>query len=70
MFSLRGTGVAIVTPFNKKQEVDFDALKRVIDFQIAGGIQYLVSLGTTGETPVLSKAEKKRNSPMHSRACQ
>ncbi len=55
---LSGTGVAIVTPFNKQKQIDFDALKKLIDFQIAGGINYLVSLGTTGETPVLSFEEK------------
>jgi 4-hydroxy-tetrahydrodipicolinate synthase len=55
---LTGTGVAIITPFNKQKQIDFDALKRLIDFQIEGGINYLISLGTTGETPVLSLEEK------------
>ena len=55
---LRGTGVALVTPFNGKGAIDFDALQKVIDFVINGGVQYVVSLGTTGETPVLSKEEK------------
>jgi 4-hydroxy-tetrahydrodipicolinate synthase len=55
---LSGTGVALVTPFNKHHEVDFDALGRVIDHVINGGVEYLVSLGTTGETPTLDKQEK------------
>jgi 4-hydroxy-tetrahydrodipicolinate synthase len=56
---LRGTGVAIVTPFTTSQEVDFDALGRVIDFIIKGGVEYIVSIGTTGESPVISKEEKQ-----------
>jgi 4-hydroxy-tetrahydrodipicolinate synthase len=56
--TLRGTGVALVTPFNSRGAIDFDALGRVIDFVIDGGVEYLITLGTTGETPVLSKREK------------
>jgi len=55
---LRGTGVALVTPFKTNYEVDYEALERVIDFVINGGVEYLVTLGTTGETPTLSKTEK------------
>jgi 4-hydroxy-tetrahydrodipicolinate synthase len=55
---LRGTGVALVTPFNSDLEIDFDALKRVIDFVISGGAEYVITLGSTGETPTLSKEEK------------
>ncbi len=55
---LTGTGAAIVTPFNKYQEVDYTALGNLIDFIINGGVEYLVTLGTTGETPVLTTAEK------------
>ena len=55
---LRGTGVALVTPFTKEGNVDFTALGKVIDHVIKGGIDYLVTLGTTGETPSLSKEEK------------
>jgi len=58
MEQLKGTGVAIVTPFDKYKSVDFKALEKVIDHIIAGGVQYIVTLGTTGETPVLSKEEK------------
>ena len=55
---LRGTGVAIVTPFKEDESVDFDALGKVIDFIIGSGVEYIVSLGTTGETPTLDKQEK------------
>jgi 4-hydroxy-tetrahydrodipicolinate synthase len=55
---LRGTGVALVTPFLQNFEIDFDALGRVIDFVVGGGVEYVVTLGTTGETPTLSKEEK------------
>lgn len=57
--TLRGTGVALVTPFDAAGSIDFNALERVIDFVIEGGVQYVVTLGTTGETPTLSKEEKK-----------
>ncbi len=55
---LRGTGVALITPFKEDKSVDFDALQAIINFVIDGGVQYLVTLGTTGETPTLSKEEK------------
>jgi 4-hydroxy-tetrahydrodipicolinate synthase len=55
---LRGTGVALVTPFKKDQSVDFNALEKLLEYVINGGVQYIVSLGTTGEPPVLSKKEK------------
>lgn len=58
--SLRGTGVAIVTPFNEDHSIDYEALGKVIDFQIDGGIDYLVTLGTTGETPTISQEEQIR----------
>lgn len=56
--TLKGTGVALVTPLNSRNTVDFDALGRVIDAVIDGGAEYLVTLGTTGETPVLNNREK------------
>ncbi len=56
--TLRGTGVALVTPFKSNFDVDIEALGRVIDFVINGGVEYVVTLGTTGETPTLSKEEK------------
>ncbi|MBA4198765.1 MAG: 4-hydroxy-tetrahydrodipicolinate synthase [Chitinophaga sp.] len=55
---LRGTGVALVTPFRKDYSVDYDGLGRVIDHVINGGVEYVVTLGTTGETPTLTKEEK------------
>jgi 4-hydroxy-tetrahydrodipicolinate synthase len=55
---LQGTGVALITPFTADLKVDFDALGKVIDAMINGGVEYLVTLGTTGETPTLEKQEK------------
>lgn len=52
----RGTGVALVTPF-QQGKIDFDALERVIEHVIQGGVDFLVSLGTTGETATLSDDE-------------
>jgi 4-hydroxy-tetrahydrodipicolinate synthase len=56
--TLKGTGVALVTPFKKDKSIDFAALENLIDIQIAGGLNYLVTLGTTGESVVLSDEEK------------
>jgi len=53
----RGTGVALVTPF-KQGNIDFDALEKIINFNIEGDVDFLVSLGTTGESVTLSKEEK------------
>ncbi len=55
---LKGTGVALVTPFTKNHDVDFSSLGKVIDYVIDGGIEYVITLGTTGETPTLDKQEK------------
>jgi 4-hydroxy-tetrahydrodipicolinate synthase len=55
---LPGTGVAIITPFKSGMEVDFDALGKLIDFIMEGGINYIVTLGTTGETPTLDTQEQ------------
>lgn len=57
--TLRGTGTAIVTPFTASGEVDYSALENLINFQLDNGVNYIVTLGTTGETPTLSKEEKK-----------
>jgi len=54
-----GAGVALITPFNEDMSVDFSALERLVEDQISGGTDYLVVLGTTGETPALSENEKK-----------
>ncbi len=55
---LSGTGVAIVTPFNTNKQVDYTALEAIINYVIEGGVNYIVTLGTTGETPTISKTEK------------
>src|ERR1700760_3903006 len=57
---LRGTGVALITPFRPDGGVDYVALEKVIEFMVSGGVEYLVTLGTTGETPTLSKDEKRQ----------
>ena len=56
--TLKGTGVAIITPFKKDKSIDFTALESLVDLQILGGVNYIVALGTTGETAVLSEDEK------------
>lgn len=58
MEQLRGSGVALVTPFKANESIDWNALEKLIDHVINGGIDYIVSLGTTGETPTLSAEEK------------
>ncbi|MDZ4757979.1 MAG: 4-hydroxy-tetrahydrodipicolinate synthase [Bacteroidota bacterium] len=58
-FNYTGTGVALVTPFTANGEVDYDALGKLIDHVINGGVEYLVVLGTTGESATLTKEEKK-----------
>ncbi|MDA0196361.1 MAG: 4-hydroxy-tetrahydrodipicolinate synthase [Bacteroidetes bacterium] len=55
---LKGTGVALVTPFGNDGRIDFDALERVLEHVSTGGVDYLVPLGTTAETPTLSKVER------------
>lgn len=59
MKKLKGTGVAIVTPFKNDSSIDFTALGRIINHVISGGINYIVVLGTTGESSTLSKDEKQ-----------
>jgi len=51
--------VAIVTPFQADFSIDYVALDRIIDFMITGGVEYVVTMGTTGETPTISKKEKR-----------
>ena len=60
MQSLIGSGVALVTPFKKDFSIDTEALKRVVNFSIDGGIEYLVVLGTTAENATLSPQEKEQ----------
>lgn len=59
MKQLIGTGVALVTPFKEDLSVDVEAFKRIIDYCIDGGVEYLVVLGTTGESVTLGKEEKQ-----------
>jgi 4-hydroxy-tetrahydrodipicolinate synthase len=54
----KGTGVALVTPFQKDGAIDFDGLTRLVKLQISGGTDFLVVQGTTGESPVLNQEEK------------
>lgn len=58
MQSLIGTGVALVTPFKKDLSVDTEALQRIVNFSVDGGIEYLVVMGTTAENATLTAAEK------------
>lgn len=59
MQSLIGTGVALVTPFKQDFSIDTEALKRIVNFSIDGGIEYLVVLGTTAENATLSPDENE-----------
>ena len=56
--SLRGLGTALITPFDQNKNVDYKALKRLLDKQIEGGVDYIVVLGTTGEAATLTESEK------------
>jgi 4-hydroxy-tetrahydrodipicolinate synthase len=55
----RGTGVALVTPF-KNDQIDWDSLEKIIEHVISGGVDFLVSLGTTGESATTSEAEQRQ----------
>src|SRR5574344_317521 len=55
---LTGLGIALITPFNKDESIDFAALGRLVDFQMQNGIDYLVVLGTTAESATLTEQEK------------
>lgn len=57
-FTLRGLGVALITPFLSDKEIDFTALERMVEYVIAGKADYIVVLGTTGETATLSCEER------------
>ncbi|HRF69646.1 MAG TPA: 4-hydroxy-tetrahydrodipicolinate synthase [Muribaculum sp.] len=58
--NLKGMGVALVTPFKQDKSIDFDALARLLEYQIKNGVDYMVVLGTTAETATLSSSEKKQ----------
>jgi len=57
--SFNGTGVAIITPFRNDSSIDFKSLEKILEHIISGGVDYVVVLGTTGESVTLSKDEKK-----------
>lgn len=56
---LKGMGVALITPFKDDESIDFDALSRIVEYQIKNGTDYLVVCGTTAETPTLTEKEKE-----------
>lgn len=56
---LRGTGVALVTPFNEDLSIDYDGLEKLVEYNITNGIHYLVVMGTTAESATLTSLEKK-----------
>ena len=56
----RGLGIALVTPFTKSGAVDYDSLRRILDYQLVNGIDFLCILATTGETPCLTAEEKQK----------
>ena len=60
MNKIKGTGVALVTPFNDDKSVDYIGLKKLLNHVIAGGVNYLVLMGTTGEYSSLSMSEKNK----------
>lgn len=60
MNAFKGTGVALVTPFHDDLSIDFDSLRKLIEHVVSGGVDYLVLLGTTGESATLTSAEKKQ----------
>ena len=57
---LKGMGVALITPFKEDCSVDYDALLRLVDYQLENGTDFLCVLGTTAETPTLTKEEKEK----------
>ena len=57
--NLKGMGVVLITPFKTNGDVDYQALRRLVDYQLQNGTDYLVALGTTAETPTLTSDEQK-----------
>ena len=57
---LRGMGVALITPFNEDESIDFPALARMVDFILQNNADFLCVLGTTAETPTLTDEEKEQ----------
>ena len=62
--NLKGMGVALITPFKEDESVDYEALARLVDYQLQNGTDYLVVLGTTAETPTLTEEEKKEQAEL------
>lgn len=60
MHQFAGTGVALVTPFNDDSSIDYASLEKLVNHVIEGGVSFLVALGSTGETPTLSKDEQQQ----------
>jgi len=59
MLNLKGVGVALVTPFNEEKEINFNEFEKVVNYVIDGGVDYVVVLGTTGESVTLNSKEKQ-----------
>ena len=60
-------GVALITPFKEDDSVDYDALLRLVDYQLQNGTDFLCVLGTTAETPTLTKEEKQQDKTFDNR---
>ena len=56
----KGMGTALITPFDNKGEVDYEALKRLLQYQLSNGVDFLCILATTAETPCLTLDEKRK----------
>ena len=56
----RGTGTAVITPFDEELNVDYKALRKIVEFQVENKVNFLVVLGTTGEAPVIDEEERKK----------
>lgn len=56
----KGTGTALITPFNEDLSIDYDSLKKLSRYQVDGGVDAIIVLGTTGESPVINNEERKK----------
>ena len=56
----KGTGTALITPFDEDYNVDYKSLEKIINYQISGGVDAIILLGTTGESPVISDEERRK----------
>ena len=56
----KGCGTALLTPFKEDLSIDYDAYARLVERQVEGGVDFLVPLGTSAETPTLSREEKRK----------